>query len=1052
MTRDKTGRAGRAVEFPGATTLQRELLTRLDRDAAGLTVRWDQIRGIVTSLRAPLGRLARRRATPEATVKQFLTQFGPLFGPERLPTVLRPLRARTDERGWTHLEYLQTVAPRARAKGAAGFEIYGAHLVAHVRDDGELAEVQSGCWRDLVIPGRPPGRAKVTPQALGKLLTRTAVTAPEYQEVEARMRKAGRRAFPLMRPPRLVVYPWQGGVRLAWNAYAYQDLKDSARGHGSPLPRLQLAQVFVDALTGERFRISPIGMHADTPVAGSGRGVTRSGTDFVKRDLRVVRVDQTAVHRLKDFTHARAIITYDLDGDSKWPGPQEMADAVTASSPSLPVSENRTGSAWATVAPPAVRTDSQQPEVDAHFFVGKAYEWYDALAGGRAGWDDGAYPTTTVPADLPVRVATHVSPLNVVNAGFDKGFDASGRWIPFLMLWDCDPLQACLVDGDRALDYFAGSCTIVGHEYQHAITAFSFIDGAGHPGIGYDDWTAAFHEGLSDTFGCLFSRTWTWGPEISPVGLVIRNAAFPRDPLAWENLPGTVPCGLGTPNWDHFADALTATDPYARGTVLAHCAFLLAAGGLHERGSRTPQYIPVEALDHETRGGLDFSRASRIWYDALTFKMQAYVTATGIPSIDSGLFRALRDACVEVAEDLFGTGSREHATTALAFYAVGLQPAGSPYGADVTFVRWAANWWLSRPYLGGMYGTAPDWASVDLFVNNGAGSQWNVVVNVTGSNGLPTTFENTVYCRVRNVGDEDALNVHVDLFYAAAGTAPVVWLPVADKNGASPGLTIAQLAAGQSSFPDADQQTPPASAGVQWCIPPLSPGTAVDHFCLKAVVTADNDVNPFNNEVQSNVTYVLLVVGKPFKLALWTANRTARAIPLELGVETTLPHGWEVETEVGGDSASMEPHEERLVVLRINAPAHALERLEPPFDGEITATLSGPLSGKCHGALTATRGGPDRLTGRVALALPDIGTLRGTFRGRLTAHTGTLVGQVTGRFDNSATGGATPLGVALSGRLTPWRRVNVSQTVDGHVIGGVTFEIADAGKGATPPE
>src|SRR5262249_5597259 len=307
----------------------------------------------------------------------------------------------------------------------------------------------------------------------------------------------------------------------------------------------------------------------------------------------------------------------------------------------------------------ASREDSQQPEVDAHFFVSRAYEWYDALGGGRAGWDDGAYPASSVPANLEVRVATHVSPFNKVNGRFDKGFDSACRWIPFLMLWDCDPRQSCAVLSDRGLDYFAGSCTIVGHEYQHGITAFSFQDTVGNPGIGYVDWTAAFHEGLSDAFGCLFSNAWTWGPEVSPVGLVIRNAAFPRDALAWQNQPGAFPCGLGAPTWDHFADALVATDPYARGTVLAHCAFLTTMGGLHERVGRSPAYIPVPALDHETHGGLDFSRTAKVWYDALKWKMQAYVTTTGLPNVDSGIFRALRDGCVETAEDLYGTGSRE---------------------------------------------------------------------------------------------------------------------------------------------------------------------------------------------------------------------------------------------------------------------------------------------------------------------------------------------------------------------------------------------------------
>ena len=159
-----------------------------------------------------------------------------------------------------------------------------------------------------------------------------------------------------------------------------------------------LGQVFVDAVSGERFLFAPTGMHAEHAATGSGLGVTSAaGGGFVVRNLNVVRVDATSTHRLRDTTHSRDIITYDLAANPDWANVSAMAAAATGAAPVLPVSENPAiGSSWNRVAatgPPAVsRVDSQQPEVDAHFLVCKVYEWYDALSGPRKGWGQREIP------------------------------------------------------------------------------------------------------------------------------------------------------------------------------------------------------------------------------------------------------------------------------------------------------------------------------------------------------------------------------------------------------------------------------------------------------------------------------------------------------------------------------------------------------------------------------------------------------------------------------------------------------------------------------------
>jgi hypothetical protein len=193
---------------------------------------------------------------------------------------------------------------------------------------------------------------------------------------------------------------------------------------------------------------------------------------------------------------------------------------------------------------------------------------------------------------------------------------------------------------------------------------------------------------------------------------------------------------------------------------------------------------------------------------------------------DESVFRTLRDACVSSAIDLYGDGSREHRTTVLAFYAVGLQTPETTYGADVTFLRWGWDWRLSRPHLGGIHSASPNWSSLDLYVNNGGGSEWNALINEETPTG-PTQFENKVYCRVRNVGDLPAEGVQVQFDYAKAGTGSAAWIPVTDKDGIAQVLNIGTLGAGASNFPESQQETPPAAAGVKWYIPPLGPAVAI---------------------------------------------------------------------------------------------------------------------------------------------------------------------------------------------------------------------------------
>ncbi len=392
---------------------------------------------------------------------------------------------------------------------------------------------------------------------------------------------------------------------------------------------------------------------------------------------------------------------------------------------------------------------------------------------------------------------------------------------------------------------------------------------------------------------------------------------------------------------------------------------------------------------------------------------------------------------MSAAIDLYTANSIEHLTTVLAFYAVGLHPAGTNYGADPTFLRWGNDWKTSRPYIGL---NGPDWASLDLFVNNGGVSEWNALVNIDDG-GTPTDYENTVYCRVRNVGDQAANNVQVTFEYARISSAGVTWLTVADANGDAQTLNVGTLAAGASNFPESDQNSPPASASVQWYLPPIPAGETVDHYCLKATVTSTNDVNPHNNWVQSNIAFVEYTPPVPFRLTFLAGNPGKQEIEVRLQHTHTLPDGWTVKIEGLKRGMRLKPGRSHPLVVVITARSGADALLEPPYDGQVIGKITGSLVGTFEGTLTQVNVRENGIEGVLAGTLLDLGSLNGRFSGTLDRSTGELSGTVTAGYQCAGTALSRSACLRLDGCLRPNRRVDIAQLVDDVPIGGVTVQV-----------
>lgn len=1011
------------------TEKQRELVEQLRAIDTELLIRWDETRGVAGSVHgklwAPTGGEGPvgAESNPKVSLDGFLATYGALLGPPDLSMKsLQMVRSKKDDIGWTHLVLVHRLPQKGKRET---LEVYGAKIAAHFDQAGKLTEVQSSLWRDIHI--KP--EVHVTPDKLRELVLRKIENLQGFAELKERMKKEEEKDFPLTDRPHLVVYPWQGGFPLVWVTYGYSAYDKDTHGRQKDVAGIIFGKIFVDARSGQQIVFAPTFMTAETPDAGSGLAVTPLTGTHTTRALNIVRVDTTSTYRLKDTTHNRDIVTYDAACDSAYNSFKEITTAIKNGT--LPVSEdtdgNKTWNRLPTNTSAAQRTSGQQPEVDAHYFARQQYEWYDAISGGRDGWDDGNYanppvPPQTISVLAHCRMVPMYGGLCTDNNAYqmcykDKNDGIFTAWLAFM-------------DSDATTyDYMVGSHFIFAHEYQHAITNFTFEDGSGDPGLDYSGWLGAVHEGLSDVFGVLSTEQWIPGRDFSPASppLIFRNIVYPRDTSAYDSNKN-----------DHFGDRNIRTDFYERGTILAHCAYLLGKGGVHQRSVRTPTLIPVYGLGRQTVGGKDMLKAARIWYRALSYYFSTHGALTGLPANDENSFRTLRDGCVSAAINLYGNGSAEHLNTVLAFYAVGLHPTGASYGADVTFLRWGVSWDLSRNYVGL---TCGNYQSLDLFVNNGGTSEWNALINVVDpSTGTPTQYENTVYCRVRNVGDQAASNVQVQFDYAKVGTGITTWLPVTDKDGFTHTVNVGTLAAGQSNFPDSDQNNPPASASVKWYIPPLAPGETINHYCLRATVTASNDVNPHNNVVQSNIAYVAYSPASPATATFAAGNPLPdKEIPVALKLETVLPERWKAVIEEGLDGRLLKPGETQTFTLRVHMPPGADARLEPPLDGSIEGRLYGDVAGEFTGSLRNVALEGSGIRGRFSALVPHVGPLVGTFGGTIDLTTGQVKGKVIGSHPCATID--RPVCVGVEACLRPSRRVEVSQWDGAELIGGFTLQV-----------
>ncbi|MBG0568425.1 M4 family metallopeptidase [Actinoplanes aureus] len=965
------------------TPAQRAALDNLGR-RPGFRVDWDEPRGVAAVIRgAELGWLD-EDGDPVGALGPARILFSPLPSDDA-PVLVPSDRDVRDDLGWRHAGYQQVVPTQSGT-----LELHRSVLTVHVRPGGDISSVESSCYRDVMVAKFD----EFSPLALQQRLAAAIAVAINAKELAAANKDEP--GFPMMTTPELIIYPRGAGFRPAYRLEAF-----GMRGDDSGKPQLaELGKTIIDAETGERLLFAPTDRSQQrTPAIGSGLSVTPLAGGFQRRDLHISADPQTGTYYLEDRTLARPIITYNAGNDAQFNTYLLRRDALFRGE--MPISGNES-ERWDRVLSGGTldaRTRSQQPEVDLHFHMRAAFEWYSRLV-GRAGWDDGAYSEP-----LPIIGIAHVFDRWDKTASHMRRQRKQGR----LIMWIEFPDQ----DG-KIYTYSSGSRFIVAHEYQHAVNDFAFRSGPGSLGLDSsdDNWHGAFDEGIADLFGGYLAGDWRPCRDISPVRRILRNLAFPRDTAAED-----------PSNLDHFGDRAVTGYRHARGTILAHAAYLMDAGGVHQRPGRNPNRIAVRGLGTETYKGAEVRKAARIWYRTLIHHFAHLGAATGEAAQDEQLFPSFAQACIDTAADLYGEESTEHRTAKRAFYAVGLFASAGEYGADVGFLPPSVDWADSVPYVG-LAGSP--WASRDLVV-------------------VGSADEKTIFCRVRNFGDAPATDLEVTFDYAELSTAGENWRP-AVVAGRPLVLHIGRLDAGASSFPDEAQENPPAAASIRWRLPTDPDGRVGHHFCLRATVTSRGAVL---DQVRSAAVH-LADTPDGHTVTVLAGNPTDTMIEARIAAASDMAGGWKA-TVSGNAGMKLVPGERRPFDIRLVPPAvDPAAPADPPLGGEVIGRFGEPMAGDFRGVLadaTATRQSPPgvwRVQGRLAATMTGSINVHGEFHGTVDSTTGKLAGTLTGSGDRPGDARGVAVRMEVDAQLRPCREVRVTQTVGGRVVGGVMLRLDGA--------
>jgi bacillolysin len=273
------------------------------------------------------------------------------------------------------------------------------------------------------------------------------------------------------------------------------------------------------------------------------------------------------------------------------------------------------------------------PTVDAHVYSGWTYDYYFKRF-GRHGMDDRDIQVDGIVHPLARSQAIN-QPSDIVGTFINNAF------------YCCDGLLL-FGDGDgRSFTFLAGALDVVAHEWTHGVTDFTSQ-------LIYQDESGALNEAFSDIMGASIEFYYY------PVG----SGRDQSDWLMAEDvvlgIPGFLrslsnPIAGGEP--DHYSlrrfigTNIDDGGVHTNLTIATHAFYLAVAGGRNRVSGITVPGIGLNNIE----------RMERIFYRAFTMLMAP-----------SSTFSDARQATLQAAADLYGTGSAERAQGELAWTAVGV--------------------------------------------------------------------------------------------------------------------------------------------------------------------------------------------------------------------------------------------------------------------------------------------------------------------------------------------------------------------------------------------
>jgi bacillolysin len=812
--------------------------------------------------------------------------------------------------------------------------------------------------------------------------------------------------------PYAVIFVYEGVTHLAW-ALTIPGSDLSLDGN---VREPAYWQYFIDAHDGAVIaRYNMVRMHTST----TGTGLSVNNPPHLKETGKTIQTyhdDSKNIYQLRDTTRQTAdkvdILTYDADG--------ALAEkygqfAFVASGDLSQDSDNNWNDKtdWNSTDHNK-RIQYQPAEVDAHDYMGRVYDHYKTRF-GRISLDDNG---------MAIKTYVHVRTQNVngVTVAYNNSF------------WFTDGCCFGFGDGDCVgLTFYSGALDIVAHEFTHGVTAHEIRDAQGKPfGFASSGEPAAVEESFSDVFAAFVDRDWWHGDKIvvgslTAPGKQWRDLSNPTRGLAYD--PSDTAnqfLAKGVPQPDHYGARYQGTwdngGAHINCGILNFAAYLATHGGVSQRAGRVPFEIPVYRSD---RQGIGWERAEQIYYLALT----GYFSSTNSGFLDAR--QALLDACKQL-KGKHDIDQCDWKILRCAFYAVGVIPQGEHYGPDPMIIPWGA--WT---------GEAPPFRSPDIWVEDQAGKEINAVKGAV----------NTLVAQVHNVGDQAANGVKVRLSYAPFGMGYQHgdFLLIAENS--------VDLVAGETKKVKVGwdlTNTSEDNTG-KW---PYTIDT-FEHFCVQVEIigTEVNDTNTCNNMAQTNFVDVATTKRAKVKRKFLVVNPFEDLqTDAKLDVETTLPPSWNVRLgrlprTRDGYILSLKPGEKLLVQCDIEVPDGPL--IQPPINGHLVGSLRDVASSEIEGRLDD------------AVYSGEGFTFQGKFTGTIKAdQSGEFRGEIEGRVENRETGEFVAgvkltvieqstrqpfnLSGTLLGKLTPERRVSISERINDKLVGGVDINLLNKARTRVP--